>query len=380
MRRLLLLIFPIEFFECSMNHFHRFLFICIAALSLSSCNSHTNEKQEEAHFTVTNPIQKDTLIYHEYVCQIRSIQHIELRALEKGYLQHIYVDEGQVVKKGQLLFQIMPTIYQAEKQKSQAEASFAEIEYQNTKNLNDSNVVSKNELALAKAKLEKAKAELSLAQAHLSFTEIRAPFDGIVGRFNDVRLGSLVDEGDLITTISDNGKMWVYFNVSEVEYLNYMKPKKTDAALKVKLRLANGKEFETEGVVETIEADFNNETGNIAFRATFQNPNTILRNGETGSILVPVKLTNALLIPQIATFEILDKKYVYTINEQGVVKSTEIKIGSEIPHIYAVAAGLSNKNMILVDGIRKVKNGETIKYKTESFEKIVSELNYLHAE
>jgi membrane fusion protein (multidrug efflux system) len=363
-----------------MNHFHRFLVICIAALSLAGCNSHTNEKQEEAHFTVTNPAQKDTLIYHEYVCQIRSIQHIELRALEKGYLQHIYVDEGQFVKKGQLLFQIMPTIYQAEKQKSQAEASFAEIEYQNTKNLNDSNVVSKNELALAKAKLEKAKAELSLAQAHLSFTEIRAPFDGIVGRFNDVRLGSLVDEGDLITTISDNGKMWVYFNVSEVEYLNYMKPKKTDAHLKVKLRLANGKEFETEGVVETIEADFNNETGNIAFRATFQNPNTILRNGETGSILVPVKLTNALLIPQIATFEILDKKYVYTINEQGVVKSTEIKIGSEIPHIYAVDAGLTNKDMILVDGIRKVKNGETIKYKTESFEKIVSELNYLHAE
>lgn len=361
-----------------MNRIYRYL--CIAALCLSSCNSHQQEKQEEAKFTVTNPAQKDTLIYHEYVCQIRSIQHIELRALEKGYLQHIYVDEGQFVKKGQLLFQIMPTIYQAEKQKSQAEASFAEIEYQNTKSLNDSNVVSKNELALAKAKLEKAKAELSLAQAHLSFTEIRAPFDGIVGRFNDVRLGSLVDEGDLITTISDNGKMWVYFNVSEVEYLNYMKPKKTDAPLQVKLRLANGKAFETEGVVETIEADFNNETGNIAFRATFQNPNTILRNGETGTILVPVKLTNALLIPQIATFEILDKKYVYTINEQGVVKSTEIKIGSEIPHIYAVEAGLSNKDLILVDGIRKVKNGETIKYKTEPFEKIVSELNYLHAE
>jgi membrane fusion protein, multidrug efflux system len=356
------------------------VYICIAALCLSSCNSNNHEKQEAPHFIVTNPVQKDTLTYHEYVAQIRSIQHIELRALEKGYLQHIYVDEGQSVKKGQLLFQIMPTIYQAEKQKSQAEANFAEIEYQNTKSLNDSNVVSKNELALAKAKLDKAKAELSLAQAHLSFTEIRAPFDGIVGRFNDVRLGSLVDEGDLISTISDNAKMWVYFNVSEVEYLNYMKPKKTDAPLQVKLRMANGKVFETDGVVQAIEADFNNETGNIAFRATFQNPNNMLRNGETGSILVPLKLTNALLIPQVATFEILDKKYVYTVNEKGVVTSVEIKTSSEIPHIYAVSSGLTNKDMILVDGIRKVKSGETIKYKKESFEKIVSELNHLHAE
>jgi membrane fusion protein, multidrug efflux system len=359
---------------------HLYLYICIATVCLSSCTSNNREKQEEPHFIVTNPLQKDTLTYHEYVSQIRSIQHIELRALEKGYLQHIYVDEGKFVKKGQLMFQIMPTIYQAEMQKSQAEVSFAQIEYQNTKSLADSNVVSKNELALTKAKLDKAKAELSLAKTHLSFTEIRAPFDGIVGRFNDVRLGSLVDEGNLITTISDNGKMWVYFNVSEVEYLNYMKPKKADAPLQVKLRLANGKLFDIDGVVETIEADFNNETGNIAFRATFENPSNMLRNGETGSILVPLKLTNALLIPQIATFEILDKKYVYTVNEKGVVTSTEIKTSSEIPHIYAVSSGLTNKDMILVDGIRKVKNGETIKYKKESFEKIVSELNFLHAE
>lgn len=186
---------------------YNYIYICIAALVISSCSAHQNEKQEEAKFVVSSPMQKDTLVYHEYVCQIRSIQHIELRALEKGYLQNIYVDEGQFVKKGKLMFQIMPAIYQAEMRKAQAEVTFAEIEYQNTKNLADSNVVSKNELALTKAKLDKAKAELSLAQTHLGFTEIRAPFDGVVGRFNDVRLGSLVDEGDLITTLSDNSKM-----------------------------------------------------------------------------------------------------------------------------------------------------------------------------
>ncbi len=145
--------------------------------------------------------------------------------MEKGYLEDIKVDEGQLVKKGQLLFRIMPVIYQAEAQKAQAEVSFAEIEFQNTKRLADSNIVSKNELALAKAKLDKAKAELELAKAHLGFTEINAAFDGIVGLFR-VRSEQPVGRGDLLTTLSDNNKMWVYFNVPEAEYLTYIQSKK----------------------------------------------------------------------------------------------------------------------------------------------------------
>src|SRR5690606_1771530 len=127
-----------------------------------------------------------------------------------------------------------------------------------------------NELALAKAKLDKAKAELALAMGHLGFTEIRAPFDGIIDRFR-VRLGSLVDEGELLTSLSDNSKMWVYFNVPEAEYLDYITREKSDSVLKVQLQMANHQLFDQAGIVETIEADFNNETGNIAFRATFKN-------------------------------------------------------------------------------------------------------------
>lgn len=191
-----------------------------AVLFGTSCKSNKEEKEEEIKFLVTSPLKKDTLITRNYVCQIRSIQHIELRALEKGYLQNIYVDEGQFVKKGQTMFQIMPLIYNAELQKAQAEANFAEIEYQNTKQLSEKNVVSPNELALAKAKFDKAKAELSLAQTHLQFTEIKAPFDGIMDHFQ-VRLGSLVDEGDLLTTLSDNSQMCFYFNVPESVYFFY---------------------------------------------------------------------------------------------------------------------------------------------------------------
>lgn len=353
---------------------------CFVAMLGAGCKHDGEEKSEETKFLVTKPIKKDTLIYHEYVSQIRSIQHIELRALEKGYIEHIFVDEGQSVKKGQLLFQIMPIIYQAEMQKAQAEVRFVEIEYQNTKALADSNIVSKNELALARARLEKAKAELALSNAHLGFTEIRAPFDGIVGRFNDIRLGSLVDEGDLLTTLSDNSKMWVYFNVPEAEYLYFANKRQDGNKLKVKLRLANSRIFEMDGVVETIEADFNNETGNIAFRATFNNPYGLLRNGETGNILTPVQLSNALLIPQKATFEILDKKFVYVLDRENVVKAREITIGTEMPHIYSVSKGIAEGDRILVEGLRKVKNDQKIQADFIDMTVILKELNNLHAE
>ena len=349
------------------------------AVFITNCNPRGKEHHEDATYLVSSPIRKDTILYTNYVCQIHSIQHIELRALEKGYLQNIYVDEGQTVRKGQRMFQIMPMIYQAETERAEAEVNFAHIEYLNTKSLADKNIVSANELALAQARYEKAKAELALAKAHLSFTEIKAPFDGIMDRFH-VRLGSLIDEGELLTTLSDNSRMWVYFNVPEAEYLDYIIRKKPDSLLKVKLEMANHKLFDHLGVVETIEADFDNETGNIAFRATFPNPKRILRHGETGSILMPTVLENALLIPQMATFEILDKKYVFRVDKDGVVKSQQITISAEMPHLYAISGGLTDGDQILMEGLRKVKNNQKIHVKFQPQEEIIAELRRLHAE
>ncbi len=344
----------------------------------TSCSEKKEEKEEAVRFLVTSPLKKDTLVTKEYVCQIHSIQHIEMRALEKGYLQKIFVDEGQTVKQGQRMFQIMPMLYQAEQQKAQAEADFAEIEYRNTKSLADSNVVSKNELALAKAKFNKAKAELSLAQVHLGFTDIRAPFDGIMDHFQ-VRLGSLVDDGDLLTTLSDNSKMWVYFNVPEAEYLEYTDKAKKDHTAKVNLVMANNKLFGYPGVVETIEADFNNETGNIAFRATFPNPERLLRHGETGNIQMTIPLKGALLIPQKATFEVLEKKYVYVVDRKNVIRSREITIAAEMPHIYAVQSGLATGDRILLEGLRQVQENEKIRCKFVQPDSVISHLD-LYAE
>lgn len=361
-------------------HMNRFSLpaLLVTAVLIFSCN-HQKEEEESGIFTVTSPLQKDTVLYQEYVAQIRSSSHIELRSQEKGYLDKIFVDEGQFVRKGQMMFQIMPALYQAEVEKARAEMNFAQIEYNNTKSLSDKNVVSPNELALAKAKLSKAQAELSLAQTHLQFTQIRAPFDGYMDRFQK-RLGSLIDEGELLTTLSDNSRMWVYFNVPEAEYLDYMHKGKPDSTRQVLLRMANKELFELPGRVETIEADFNNETGNIAFRATFPNPNGLLRHGETGNILMPVNLKGAVIIPQKATFDVLDRKYVYVVDEKGMLNTRPITVSRELPHLYIVASGIGPADKILAEGLGKVSNNQKIKFTFVPFDKEMQDLNNLHAE
>ena len=333
--------------------------LLLAVLATAACHREHRAHTEEGKFQVTSPLRKDSELTKDYVAQIRAIQHIELRALEKGYLQGIFVDEGQRIAKGTKMFQIMPLIYQAEVQKAAAEAELTEIELSNTKLLADKNVVSPNELALARAKANQAKAQVALATTHKSLTEIRAPFDGIMGRFH-VRMGSLVDEGELLTTLSDNRTVWVYFNVSEAEYLEYKSQPRGDGATTVRLRMANGQIFGQTGKVETIEADFNNETGNLAFRAAFPNPDGLLRHGETGKILMTVPIKNALLVPQKATFDVLDKKYVFVVDEKNVVRSRPITVSAELPQVYVVEQGLEENDKILLDGLRKVRDGAVV--------------------
>jgi membrane fusion protein (multidrug efflux system) len=325
--------------------------------------------KEEAHhaengsLSVTKPWRKNIEVTKEYVSQIKAIQHIELRAFEKGYLQSTYVDEGQMIKKGEKLFQIMPILLQAEFEKAKAEYEITSIEFGQTEKLAKQKVVSKNELALTKAKLDKKKAILDMARAHLNFATVVAPFDGIMGRFK-VRLGSLVEEGELLSTLSDISQLWVYFNVSESDYLNYMALKKsTGDAGEVKLLLPNGKNFEHTGKIDTIEADFDNETGNVAFRASFPNPDGLLRHGETGNVILSETIPNALVIPQKATYEVLNKRFVYVVDQKGVVQPREIEIEREVPHLFIVKSGLTEQDTILLEGLGKVNKGQVIKTK-----------------
>lgn len=345
----------------------------IALLCLVSCTTKKEEKEEATKYTVTNAAVIDTSFTKEYVSQIHSVRNIEIRAQEKGYLQNIYVDEGQFVKAGQVLFRIMPKLYEAEVAKAEAEAKSAEIELHNAKTLADKNVVSKSEQAMAQAKLEQAKAEVSLAKLHLSFTEIRAPFDGTIDRIPK-KLGSLIDEGELLTSLSDNSQMFAYFNVSEPEYLQYQTDVKDRGDSNVSLLLANGEPLKYKGKVEVVESEFDSETGNIAFRAKFPNNEKLLKNGETGKVLMTVPIKNALIIPQKATYEIQDKMYVFVVDGKNVVKSKEITISGEIPDLYVVKDGLTPTDKILLEGVQQVKDDDKIKYDYQKPEEVLSHL------
>ena len=347
----------------------------------TACGGHHEEEHEghaQGRYPVTTPLVTDTMVQRAYVCQIHSEQHIELRALEEGYLQEILVDEGTHVKEGQLMFRIQPVLYQAEVDKAKAEVEFSQIEYDNTKALADSNVVSPNELAMAKAKLAKAKAKLATEQAHLGFTEIRAPFSGIMGRLH-VRKGSMVDDGDLLTELSDNSAMWVYFNVPEAEYLAYQKSALAGQGTKVKLMLADTEIFDQPGEITAIESDFDNKTGNIAFRATFPNPNGLLRHGQTGNILMASHLKDVLLVPQKATFEILDHRYVYVIGKDGIAHATRVEVGAELQHLFVVTDGLKKDDRFLLEGLRKVKDKDKVDYEFVKADSVVKHLD-LYAE
>ena len=354
------------------------LFGLVAVLCYSSCSSEKKEKAEVSTYKVTTPVRLDTSLTKEYVSQIKSVRNIEIRAQEKGYLQNVYVDEGQFVHAGQVLFRIMPKIYEAEVLKADAEAKASEIELQNTQTLSDKNIVSKNELAMAKAKLDQAKAEVSLAKLHLSFTEIRAPFDGTIDRL-PLKLGSLVDEGQLLTSLSDNSQMYAYFNVSEPEYLDYETNVKGRGSNKVNLLMANNELLKYAGTVETVESEFNSETGNIAFRAKFPNPDRLLKNGETGKVQMTVPVHNALIIPQRATFEVQEKQFVFVVDKNGTVKSRNITVINELPDLYVVGAGLSEGDRILLEGVQKVKDDDKIKVAYVDPAEVMSHLK-MHAE
>jgi len=352
-----------------------FIYSSFIILFLTGCQAPHESKEVEYTYQVSKPLVKDMKLNDEYVCQIRAIQHIELRSLEKGYLLKKYVDEGQFVRQGQMLFQIKPNIYKADVQKSQAEVELNKIELQNNQALVAKDVISKTESAMSSAKLAKSEAELEMAQTHLGFTQIRAPFSGLIGKFGDVRTGSLLNEGDLLTTLSDNRKMWVYFNVPEVQYLNYMKNKQKNIPQTIQLRMANQEVYPEVGTQEIIESEFNNTSGNIAFRATFNNPHSLLRHGETGTVLWPKLIKNAIIIPQKSTFEILDKKFVLVVDKQGVLHEREIAVAAEAPNIFILKSGLNPSEMYLLEGQNKLSKGDKIKFKIMDPQSVMQHLD-----
>ena len=309
----------------------------------------------------------DVPITQAYVCRMQSRRHIEIRALNEGYLEEIPVQEGQAVRAGQRLYELYPVLYKTKLEAEKAELRLAEINLQNTEQLAGKGFVSAPELARATAERDKAKANVDRATAEAGFTSIVAPFDGIVGR-QLMQQGSLIKEEDVLTTMSDNAVIWAYFNVPEADYLRFKSlrgasdtesPRSLElSGATIQLRLANGQIFDRNAATTlTIESEFNRETGNIEFRADFPNAEGLLRHGETGTLLINQKLSGALVIPQRATFEILDRRYVFVVDKDGVAHQREINVASELEDIFVLKGGLKAGESFVLEGARQVRDG-----------------------
>jgi membrane fusion protein, multidrug efflux system len=326
--------------------------------------SEEEHKEEPRKVVVTSPKAMEVTLTQPFVCQIHSKRHIDVCALEDGYLEAIRIVEGQAVKLGEEMFKIRPVLYQAELDAATAEAKYAAIKVQTTKTLyeNKLQIVSQNELYLYQAELAKAEAKRQLAEAKLNFATIRAPFDGIVDRQRQQH-GSLIKEGEILTTLSDNSVMWVYFNVPEKQYLEYMASSKQEKDnQKIELELASHAKFPQPCIKLTVEGQFNNETGNIPFRADFPNPDGVLRHGQTGTIQIHRTLKNALVIPQRATFELLDKRFVWVVGEDDVAHQKLITIKHELEDVFVVDSGLDAKDKIVLEGVREVVEGGKVEF------------------
>jgi len=358
-------------------------------LQISACTTDKNKKNKVEAFPVTNPIVLDTTFTQDYVADIHAIQNVEIRARLKGFIDKIHVDEGHSVQEGQLLFTISSqefkqALLRAESQHKNAfaELKIAEVAVNNTKMLVEQKIVSKPELDMAVAKLEAAEANVEEAQSaissaklNLSFASIRAPFAGIINRL-PLKAGSLVDEGSLLTTISNDKEVFAYFNLSEKQYLSILREKEHSQRKIVRLVMADGLVFPYEGKIETAESEIDKNTGNLAFRARFKNPERHLKHGASGKLQLLNTLSKAMLIPQKATFEVQENEYVFVVDKNNKVQSRAIVIGNRLSNLYVVESGLLPDDRIIYEGIQRVKEGDKIIPEIRPMRSIMSQLSF----
>ncbi|SIQ83540.1 efflux RND transporter periplasmic adaptor subunit [Pontibacter lucknowensis] len=363
----------------------------ISAGILAACSANSqaaDETKAEQELPVIRIIAKDTVLHHEYVADIQAVQNVELRARVPGFLEKVLVDEGQEVKKGQLLFKISDDEYKEELAKAQAnlqsalaEAKGVKLEIDRLRLLVEKNIVSKTEIDVAQAKLEAANSRIRAARSsaqnasiRLSYTSIKAPFDGIIDRIPH-RMGSLIEQGTLLTTASNINSIFVYFNVSENEYLQYIKTKEDNPnrnSNSVKLVLADGTPYLHKGKIETVESEFKSGTGSIAFRARFPNPDKLLKHGATGNIVLSNAVEGAVLVPQKAVFELQDKNYVFLLDSLNQVSMRSFVPRTRFSSFYIVESGLKPGDRIVLEGIQSVEPGTQIKPKLVGMDSLIA--------
>jgi len=371
--------------------YYRAVMLFACPLILVSCHSNRDAQKKAdkqttqvKSFSVLTLSPQTAVVYSDFPATIQGQQNVEIRPKIDGYLEDIYVDEGSIVKKDQLLFRISAPSYEqqvrtaeANVKIAQADLNSADMELNKVKPLVTQDIVSEYELQSAQYALQSKKAALAQAEANLvnakinlAYSRIFSPADGVIGAL-PFKIGSLVSSTTTqpLTTVSNIQNVYVYFSINEKQQLDFFinaegntLKEKLATYPPVILLLPNGTTYNQKGRIETIAGLVNASTGSILLRATFPNPDGIIRSGGSATVRIPVTLNNVLLIPQSATYQIQGKLFVYALSPDNTVHSTAIVVNSNASgHSYVLQSGLKQGDKIVVDGIGNLTEGLSIK-------------------
>lgn len=362
------------------------LFAALSLLLLASCSS------EEAPapaggikpYQVLDIERQNTTIETTYPAVLEGIENVDIHPKIDGFVEKIAVDEGEFVKKGQLLFTISAPQYEqlvrtarASVKSAEAAVSVARLQVQKTKSLVEKNIVNKYELQEADLTLQTRLAELAQAEANLvnanvnlGYTRISSPVDGVIGSLT-FKVGSLVSSNMAkpLTTVSNISKIYAYFSMNEKQLLEFIRNTKgTDVKTKiaslppVSLVLSDGSLYPDKGTIGSVNGLINQQTGSARIRATFSNDLNLLRSGGSAQIRIPQEISNGFLVPQRAVADIQGKKFVYKVGKNGTISMTNIEVMEATSgHFYIVTKGVKPKDTIVLEGIQFLKDGMKIK-------------------
>ena len=351
----------------------RFLAGAMAALLIiTSCGKKEEQAAQAAPPPMPFPVmaiaKQDAVIFEEYTASLEGQQNVEIRPKVNGFIQKIYVDEGQQVKKGQLLFKLETQTLNQDAAAAKANVSAAQVEVDRLKPLVDRKIISNVQLETARARLAQAKAAYSSIAANIGYGTITSPVNGVIGSL-PYKEGSLVSATSEmpLTTVSDTRGMRAYFSMNDKQMINFSREFK-GATLQEKLKntpeisllLVDGSEYEQKGKLEAVNGMGNAETGTTQFRADFPNPEAILRSGSKATVRIPIAKKGVILVPQNAVFDMQGKQMVYVVGKDNTVKSKILDIATTSGLNYIVSEGLEEGEVIVTEGTSKLKDGMAI--------------------
>jgi len=364
-----------------------FSLIISAAFFTSCADSEGSQPAQQAQGPQPYPViqvpTKTITGYTSYPSSIEGVVNSEVRAKVSGYVTDVLVDAGEKVKKGQLLFKLETESLSGDAEAAQANVNAARVEVEKLKPLVEKDIISEVQLETAKAQLSQAEANYNSIAASIGYANIKSPVDGYVGNIN-FRNGALVSPGDPtpLTTVSQTDEIYAFFSMNEKDFLSFMSS--TDANSmeekiknlpEISLILANGKEYDKKGTIETISGEINQQTGTVTFRAKFDNKNGLLRNGSSGTVRIPKTYEDALIVPTLSTFEQQGKTFVYKVKEDSSLVASSLNILDEINKVYVVDSGVEKGTTILAKGANKVQPGAKIQPQSISMDSIVNSFN-----